>query len=200
MDMSERVFQARLEEYVSARDEMLGAISNQHLALTFGTASVVAVFVAGFAIWKQEAAPEVFFSIPLLGSWIVAMWLGEVVRMLRAVEFCTDQQRIINASLPIDDPDEPPIRWEQWRSNHTASWRTITWTYKSVIATFFLVYIGGLTGGGFTASAAEWSTWVIVLLVVAYVVLGVVLLWRLWLTYKRWTTKEVGMPGRPTTR
>ena len=192
--MSDRIFQARLGEYFSARDEIFRAISNQHTTLTFGTAALAAAFGAGFLSWHQSIAPAIFFGIVPLSWWILTMWLGEVVRMLRAVEFCTGQEEIVNASTPSGDPGNPTLRWEQWRQDARAPWRTISWTYLSVGLLLAFTNVAAITCATITAVHSRWASWVVVL-VWASVLLGGSLLAR-WvvLTFERWSVLNVGMP------
>ncbi len=195
-DLSERVFQARLAEYTSARDEMLCAISNQHLVLTFGSASIVGLFVAGFVVWSQSFAPAIFFALPLLSLWTLLMWTAEVVRMLRAVEFCGTQADILNRSLPETAHDKTPLRWEAWR--RLESYRTITWTYISIPIANFLVWAMALTSG-FIVAGSKWPTWIIAI-AGFYTLLGIALVLWMGHTFRRWTLAPnpggVGMPGR----
>jgi hypothetical protein len=130
-----------MAEYVSARDDLSSAIANQHYALTFGTASIVAVLVAGFLRWEHPADPLIFFAVAPVSAWVLAVWLAEVVRMLRPVQFCREQAALINAMFEDIDPDNPPLRWEAWRD---AEENTITWTYVSIVA----VLSGGYLGRG----------------------------------------------------
>ncbi len=184
--LTERLFQARLAEHVSARDEMISSISNQHLALTFGTASIVGVFVAGFLTWKQPANPAVFFAIPLLSAWVLAMWVAEVVRMLRAVEFCREQACIINESIHA-----PGLRWEASRDR--AAWRTITWTYISVPTVLSLSYLAGLALGLVTIRLPVLPT--VGIAVTSVLMLAAVLGASFWI-FLKWIDppSRVGMP------
>jgi predicted neutral ceramidase superfamily lipid hydrolase len=170
---------------------MISAISNQHLALTFGTASIVAVFVAGFLTWKQPANPAVFFAVAPLSAWVLAMWLGEVVRMFRPVAFCREQATLINASL--GHSSRPAIRWEAWRDEDPN--RTLVWTYVSVVTVLSGAYAAGVALGLVTA---EWSAVTTVLVAAAFGA-GLVVTWAgVFRVFKRWSnpTSTVGMPTK----
>ena len=186
------LFQARLAEHISARDEMISAISNQHLALTFGTASIVGVFVAGFLTWEQPANPAVFFAIAPLSAWVLAMWLAEVVRMFRPVAFCREQGALLNASIGVDDPDHPPIRWESWRDQDST--RTITWTYISVVAVLAGAYVAGVSLGLVTA---HWSLLPSLLVASGFALGLVVVLWAVAKVLVQWSS-PMSMVGMPT--
>lgn len=194
----DNVFQAQLAEHMSARDELLGAINNQHMALTFGTGALVAVFGAGFVVWSQTIAPAVFLGIVPLSWWILAMWLGEVVRMLRAVEFCTGQEEIINQSIQASTSSVSlPLRWEKWRQDERAPWRTITWTYLSVGILLAVTNIAALACYTVTAFQRHWSAWIIGAIWVLVSILGGMVAWQVLSTFQRWGVTEVGMPQTP---
>jgi hypothetical protein len=196
VDLSERVFLARLEEHISARDELIAAIGNQHMALTFGTGALVAAFGAGFLSWAQPIAPAIFFGIMPLSWWILAMWLGEVVRMLRVVEFCGDQERILNDSIRGEDSGQPdPLRWEQWRRQDDAPWRTVTWTYISVAILLLWTNVAALACGTVTAIQSDWSWWVIAAIWVFLLVSGFAFVRSVLITFQIWTAARVGMPS-----
>lgn len=190
-EASQRLFEARLAELVSARDELIGAISNQHLALTFGTASIVGVLVAGFLTWGDSANCAVFFAVPPISAWVLAMWLAEVVRMLRAVEFCREQAAVINASLGMAEIEHPPIRWEAWRDQDPG--RTIRWSYVSVVAALSGAFLAGSVLGLVTANWAPcWTT----VVAVAFSAAFVTLLTFVFRVYRRWRTpaSKIGFP------
>lgn len=188
--MVQRLFEARLAELGSARDELISAISNQHLVLTFGTASIIGVLVAGFLTWEDPANWAVFFAVPPISAWVLAMWLAEVVRMLRAVEFCREQATVINKAMEMDAADFPPIRWERWRAEPG---RTILWSYVSVVMVLSGAYFaGGLLG----LVVVDWpGRWVAVAAAVLLVALAALLAF-VYAVFGNWTkpNSKVGMP------
>jgi len=199
MDLSARVFEAQLAEYSSARDEMLGAINNQHLALTFGTAALVAAYVAGFVSWQADIAPAIFFGIVPLSWWILTMWTGEVVRMLRAVEFCGDQERRINSEIRRADPTQvDALRWECWRREKHE--RTITWTYVSVAVLLLCTDAAAMACATVTAVQSDWSGWVVALVWLLLVVAGVPFAFWVRGVFQTWTAADVGMTDTPVTQ
>ncbi|HEY5709883.1 MAG TPA: hypothetical protein VIS51_10840 [Solirubrobacterales bacterium] len=190
-EKARRVFEARLAEHVSARDELLGAISNQHLVLTFGSASIIGVFVAGFLTWEDPANWAIFFAIPPISAWVLAMWLAEVVRMLRAVAFCREQAAVINKSLEVDQIDHPPIRWEAWRDQGPG--RTITWSYISVVAVLSGAF---LTAAPLGLITANWTTCWTAFSAIAFAGGFAALLAAVHAVFRQWTrpASKVGMP------
>lgn len=201
MDLSSRVFEAQLAEYLSARDEMLGAINNQHLALTFGTAALVAAYVAGFVSWGADIAPAIFFGIVPLSWWILTMWTGEVVRMLRAVEFCGDQASVINTEIRrADSTQGDALRWERWRRDATKPERTVTWTYVSVGVLLLCTNAAAISCATATAFQRGWSSWLVALVWLALIVAGVPFgVWVLRI-FQTWAGGDVGMPDTDVTR
>jgi hypothetical protein len=201
MDPPERVFQAWLEEHRATRDEIVGAINNQHLALTFGTGALLAAFGAGFLSWKQPIGPAIFFSVVPLSWWILTMWLGEVVRMLRAAEFCGNQERIINNSIQPRDPEQPaPLRWEQWRRQADAPWRTVTSTYISVAVLLLFTNAAAMACGTVTAIQTDWTTCVIVLVWILALAAGLPFVRWVLVTFQTWSAADIGMPSSPFVR
>jgi hypothetical protein len=189
--IAERVFQARIAEYVSVREELISAIANQHLVLTFGSASIVGVFVAGFLTWNEAIVPAVFFAVPPIAVWVLAMWLAEVVRMLRAVAFCREQEEIVSRSLGAAG-GEPPLRWEAWRDRDPR--RTVRWSYLSVITVLVGAYLGGSVLGLVTAA---WSAFWIVLAATLLAAGLVAILAALLAVYRGWSQPpaKIGMPS-----
>ncbi len=187
------LFDARIAEYSSARDELFSAISNQHLVLTFGTASIVGVFVAGLLTWDEPVSWAVFLAVPPISAWILAMWLAEVVRMLRAVAFCRDQASVVNRSLGLEEMDCPPLRWEAWRDQEPG--RTVRWSYISVVVTLSGAYITAVPLGLITADLPwPWTS----LVALAFTAGLAIVLTAVFAVYRRWSTpaSKVGMPQR----
>jgi hypothetical protein len=165
----DRLLKARLAEHVSARDEMIASISNQHLALTFGVAALAGVFLAGFSRWEESGDAVIFFAIAPISVWVLSMWHAEVVRMLRAVEFCRDQARLINREIRFPDPANPPIRWEAWRSGDPSG-RTNTGTYIGVVAILSGAYLAAIVLGLIVLHLSLF--WVVVIALIAGGILG----------------------------
>jgi hypothetical protein len=189
-----RLFEARLAEHIQARQEMTSAISNQHLVLTFGSASIVGVFVAGFLVWQQPADSAVFLAVPLISAWALAMWLAEVVRMLRVVQFCREQERLVNEVAGGADPENLALRFESWRAREEeGSKRTITWTYISVVIILAGAYLAGLGLGVWVANWVWWAKTIIGC--AAVVILAFYLRWVLSIA-SEWTS-DVNKTGAP---
>jgi hypothetical protein len=187
----ERLFEARLAEYVSARDEMISAITNQHYALTFGTASIVAVLVAGFLRWEHHADPLIFFAVAPVSAWVLAVWLGEVVRMLRSVQFCREQEVLVGAMFDPVDPENPPLRWESWRHEKGT---TITWSYVSIVAVLSGAYLTGVVLG---LVVANWSSCATALVAAAFAGFLIAILWFVLGLFVEWGSDEARAGAPP---
>jgi hypothetical protein len=195
MEPSEFLFHAQLEDYRTIRDELLGAISNQHMALTFGTGALVAALGAGFLSWNQSVAPAIFFGVVPLSWWILTMWLGEVVRMLRAGQFCFDQEQLINESIRSLDPSLPnALRWESWVRQSSPPFQKVAWTYVSVALLFLFTNGVAMAGGTVTAIQDGWAAWVVTLAWALAVSFG--LLFARWVltVFQAWTRAGVTIP------
>jgi hypothetical protein len=165
---NEQFFEAQLSEYVSARDEVLGAIGNQHLVLTFGTASIVGLFAAGFVEWSTRAAAPIFFAIGLLALWVGFIWLGEAVRMVRAAAFCVEQAEMINQGFG----GRAALRWEEWRRERG----TIVWMYSLVVVALAGTDIASMVAGWTSGdrSLHGWPLWALILTTVLLAAASVV--------------------------
>jgi hypothetical protein len=112
------------------------------------------------------------------------MWVAEVVRMLRSVEFCREQAVLINSSIAGSDPANPPIRWEEWRDQEKA--RTVTWSYISVVLILVGAYLGGLSLG---LNAAELTTGLTILVAGSFALVLLLVLWGVARVFIRWSSQ-----------
>jgi hypothetical protein len=150
----------RLSEWNSVRNDVLGAVANQHLVLTFGIAAIAAVFVAGFAVGRGSQSGGLFFGAAALSIWVVVLWLAEIVRMLRGVAFCREMEALINDLVGTCDP--PALFWESWKERELR--RTLRWNYPSVLVMLSLSYSACCALG---LVRADWSATADVLISVA---------------------------------
>jgi hypothetical protein len=97
--------------------------------------------------------------------------------MLRAVQFCREQERLVNAVVGVADPENPPLRFEAWRAQKDDPPRTITWPYVSVVAILAGAYLAGVALGLWVGDWAWWTKAAVGLAVVA--LLGLYLRWVL---------------------
>jgi hypothetical protein len=138
---------------IALATDVLGAIANQHLVLTFGIAAIAAVFVAGFAVGPGSQSGGLFLGAAALGIWVVILWLAEIVRMLRGVAFCREMEALINGLVGACDP--PALFWESWKERELR--RTLRWDYPSVLVMLSLSYSAccalGVVRGDWSATA-----------------------------------------------
>jgi hypothetical protein len=145
----DRLLTVRLSEWNAIRDDVLGAIANQHLVLTFGIAAIAAVFAVG----SGSQSGGLFLGAAALSIWVVVLWLAEIVRMLRGVAFCREMEALINGLVGTCDP--PALFWENWKEQELR--RTLRWNYPSVLVMLSLSYSAccalGVVRGGWSATA-----------------------------------------------
>ncbi len=127
-----------LEEYKTLRQEILNSITAQYAILTFGATGVALLATAvlgepgGNADTATAASTKSIFGIggllvgiPLLCLLIVAMWMNEVTRMLRAGQFLLGAEERLNSLVGRDGvvswesvahaEDEPDIERSHFR-------------------------------------------------------------------------------------
>lgn len=203
MEVDRRAFDAMLADYLSSRDEMHNAISNQQMVLTFGTALIVGVAATGAALWTKDVAPGLLMLLPAVAAWTLALWLGEVVRMLRSVAFCEYKARVVNDHV-ADDDVVAPIEWESWRQDKAHPERTISWTYFAVVAGLYLVGAGGLVAAIVAntqlPAGRAWSSLGVFAGVAMNATLGLVVTAYLYRVYGVWIRRDSGVGPPPAAR
>lgn len=90
-----------LEEYKTLRQESLNAMNNRNTILSFGLATIGAVFAGSIVAYTDSAYPLIsslalILVIPAISSFILLMWLGEYERMQRAGKFLVELEGKIN--------------------------------------------------------------------------------------------------------
>jgi hypothetical protein len=93
--------QVLLEEYKTLRQEILTAMSNRNSILSFGQASIGAVFTASIISYKTTSysllsSLSLIFVVPTVVSFVLFMWIGEYQRMQRAGKFLVELEERIN--------------------------------------------------------------------------------------------------------
>jgi hypothetical protein len=138
------------------------------LVLSFGLAAIAAVFVAGFTVSAGFQAGSLFLGGAVLSIWVIVLWLGEIVRVLRDVAYCRETEVVIN-NLVGTDP--PALFWESWKERELR--RTLRWNYPSVLLMLSLSYSACCT---LALVRGEWSGTADVLICVAAAVV-LLLVW-----------------------
>jgi hypothetical protein len=128
-----------LEEYNSMRTESLQSMKNQLSSLQVGTASIGVLIAAGFSTWDKG----LFFSVIIFLLFVPAVcyislviWIGEVVRMMRAGKYIAELEIKINSAYPAT---EKPLNWENWLRTQSNNSKTpqLQWNYKAILTLFF---------------------------------------------------------------
>jgi hypothetical protein len=104
--------QVLLEEYKTLRQEILTAMANRNSILSFGQASIGAIFTASIVTYKTAnysvfSSLSLIFLIPTVVSFILFMWIGEYQRMQRAGKFLAQLEERIN-----DESKQILLSWE----------------------------------------------------------------------------------------
>jgi hypothetical protein len=111
---------------------------------------LVGLFAAGFLAWNDDIAPAIFFAVVPLTGWVLLLWAGEVVRMMRAIAFCRTQADLINQTTFHGDD---VFRWETWRREEAV---TIEWPYVAVGTAMALIDLAALVAA-WCAHSARWG-------------------------------------------
>lgn len=139
-----------LEEYKTLRLESIEALKGQHSTLRVGTAAVGVVLASGFNLWDKTLLPDLIFLLfnPALCYIVLAVWIGEVARMMRAGSFLAGLEKKISAAFP-DKPDV--LSWENWLRSSSEENKTpqIKWNYLSIIALFFATALASIAIGNY---------------------------------------------------
>jgi len=137
----EKLIEIMLKQYTLLRTEMMQSLQSQINILQFGLASVGVLIGAGIANWKTSDfyLPFVVFLliIPTICYIVLAVWSGELMRMMRAGVFNADLEMKINALSKQKDL----LNWENWlrRRDKKPTTPQITWSYLAIILLFFFV-------------------------------------------------------------
>jgi|CXWL01.1.fsa_nt_gi hypothetical protein len=101
-----------LKEYETLRQEILVAMSSRNSVLSFGLATIGAIFTASLAT-QTGATPSLLSSlilelgVPAISIFVLFMWLGEYQRMQRAGKFLVGIEKRIN-----DIASKELLTWE----------------------------------------------------------------------------------------
>jgi hypothetical protein len=113
-----------MHEYDAIRGEVLATLSNQVSTLTFGAATVGLLVAAAAALWNDAELLSgllLLFAVPLVCFLTLAIYSGELVRLMRAGLFLNTLENCVNEAKRPDHKVEWPVPqavliWEQWRS------------------------------------------------------------------------------------
>ena len=102
-----------LKEYEAIRQEILVAMGNRISILSFGLATIGAVFTASIAVsvtdnYSLLASLMLILAVPCINSFVLFMWMGEYQRMMRAGTFLLDLEGRVNKIAGAD-----VLMWER---------------------------------------------------------------------------------------
>jgi hypothetical protein len=139
-----------MEEYKTLRTESIESVKSQQTTLNIGTAIAGAVVIAGFNLWKETLIPDLIFLffIPILCYLILAIWLGEVSRMVRAGKYIKKLENRISKEY---SKIEPPLSFENWLRNKDKNDKSkqTKWNYISVISLFIFIAFSSILIGNY---------------------------------------------------
>lgn len=139
-----------IEEYKTLRNESLASMQTQQSILRFGTAAIAVLIAAAFNLWEKSPLPEavLLFVIPFMSYLILAIWMGEIARMMRAGIFLVELEKKINKEF-ADKPKA--LTWEKWlrETQHDGKTPQLRWNYYAIISLFLLIALGSIGIGNF---------------------------------------------------
>lgn len=132
-----------LDEYRSLRQESLQAIDRQHRVLALGTATSGVLLGVGVRAASGSLVAAILLNVlmPLLGAFVVLLWLGEFERMVRAGAHIAQLESRVASRFPAEPP---PLTWETALREGDDDRRRIRRLYPTIFAV--IVFVLGATG------------------------------------------------------
>lgn len=187
-----------MHEYDAIRQEVVTTLTNQVSTLSFGAATVGLLVAAGAALWddaKLLSGLLLLFVVPSVCFLTLAIYSGELVRLMRAGLFLNTLENSVNraqrndqeAQRPGPDP-EAVLIWEQWRSIRSKLGDVDALNRTAIVCVFILLAIGFMLMGWWrlhTMGQADpaWATrsWATRSLIVSTVAGAAAVAWVLYL-------------------
>jgi hypothetical protein len=140
-----------IEEYKTLRNESLLSMQTQQSTLRAGTAAVSVIIASGFSLWDSiELLSEIIFLafVPIICYLVLTIWMGEVLRMMRAGKYLSDLENKINKKLK-EKPEA--LIWENSLRKKDAKTKTpqMLFNYLCIIGLFFTLAIGSVIIGNY---------------------------------------------------
>jgi hypothetical protein len=162
--------QVALEEYRTLRVESIEALKGQHSTLRVGTATVGVVLASGFNLWDKTPVPDFLFLVftPAICYLVLAIWIGEVSRMMRAGSFLADLETKISSAFPVN---ANVLSWENWLRTTPDKGKTpqLKWNYLAIIALFFATAVASIAIGIFRLCGKIWLSWMLVVSCIEFI-------------------------------
>jgi len=141
-------------EYDAIRAEIVTSLTSQVSVLSFGSATVGLLVAAAAALWEKEVwltAAILLFVIPSICFLTLAIYGGELVRMMRAGLFMNRLEKWINevcvATGLSKGHQGRTLTWEQWGSIRTGRGDVDLLNRIAISAVFLGMAIGGIVVG-----------------------------------------------------
>ena len=141
------------KEYETLRAEILASMSNRISILSFGLATIGAIFTASIAIYitsDNVILPGMVLSlaIPFISNFVLFMWLGEYQRMQRAGQFLVGLEKQIN--------DEASKLLLSWETSLRTQRRHMKYPYNTTVMLLLAIsaisYVTGIVNLPFTGT------------------------------------------------
>lgn len=142
-----------LKEYETLRQESLNTINNRNTILSFGLATIGAIFVGSIVTYSTGtylliSGLLLIIVIPVISIFVLFIWLGEYERMQRAGRFLVELERKINK-----EASKELLTWEtRLRKNKSHMKYPYNATVVSLIGISVISLILGLVTGSFPAT------------------------------------------------
>ncbi|MCX5894007.1 MAG: hypothetical protein NTW80_13775 [Deltaproteobacteria bacterium] len=106
---------AAIEEYKTLREESVTSISRQQQIVSIGRATIGVLLLAACNNWEKPLVPEIILLLflPIITYLFFLIWIGEVMRMLRAGSYLRNIENKINDKFQGMGMDKP-LTWENW--------------------------------------------------------------------------------------
>lgn len=147
-----------LKQYEMIRQEVLASMSNRTSILSFGLATIGAIFTASIATYTKSrysllSSLMLIFAVPAINSFILFMWLGEYKRMQRAGRFLFELEEKVNKEVGRE-----VLSWEI----HLRSQRLhMNYPYYVTVALLVVISVISLSLGLITLPLLTNAKWII---------------------------------------
>lgn len=149
-----------LKEYETLRQEILTAMSNRISILSFGLASIGAIFTASIAIYSTNNALlsglALTLAIPAISIFILFIWLGEYQRMQRAGKFLAGLEKRIN--------EKATMKLLSWETDLRAKHTHMKYPYNSTVMLLLVISTISFIIGSINLSIPTPNNWTLLVL------------------------------------
>jgi hypothetical protein len=136
-----------MHEYDAIRGEVLTTLTNQVSTLSFGAATVGLLVAAAAALWDDAELLSgllLLFAVPSVCFLTLAIYSGELVRLMRAGLFLNRLENCVNEARPHR---EPVLIWEQWKTIRTRPRDVDRLNRAAIVCVFVLLALGFMAMG-----------------------------------------------------